>query len=106
MFSSDGRADALQASGRWFDPSNTYHKLNIKVNMRKAIVVYTTEVEHRSKNISRIRREIKKEVGRDFPVIVLPDGCTLEVNDIESAPKAPEMLTSSISKKPIDDGDY
>ena len=47
--------------------------------MKKAIVVYTTEIEHRSKNLSRIRREIKKEVGRDFPVIVLPDGCSLEV---------------------------
>jgi len=75
--------------------------------MKKAIVVYTTEVEHRSKNISRIRREIKKEVGRDFPVIVLPDGCTLETADIGSATKAPEMLTGSISKnKPINDGDY
>jgi len=61
--------------------------------MRKAIVVYTTEVEHRSKNLSRIRREIKKEVGREVPVIVLPDGCSLEVSEIGDEPEARELLT-------------
>ena len=63
--------------------------------MKKAIVVYTTEIEHRSKNLSRIRREIKKEVGRDFPVIVLPDGCSLEVSDIGAATER-ELLTGNV----------
>jgi len=60
--------------------------------MRKAIVVYTTEVEHRSKNLSRIRREIKKEVGRDVPVIVLPDGCSLEVSEIGDTQDVREVI--------------
>ena len=63
--------------------------------MKKAIVVYTTEIEHRSKNLSRIRREIKKEVGRDFPVIVLPDGCSVEVSDIGDATER-ELLTGNV----------
>ena len=63
--------------------------------MRKAIVVYTTEVEHRSKNLSRIRREIKKEVGREVPVIVLPDGGSLEVSEIGDNPEVREMRTGS-----------
>ena len=63
--------------------------------MNKAIVVYTTEIEHRSKNLSRIRREIKKEVGRDFPVIVLPDGCSLEVIESGDATER-ELLTGNV----------
>jgi len=63
--------------------------------MKKAIVVYTTEIEHRSKNLSRIRREIKKEVGRDFPVIVLPDGCSLEVIESGDATER-ELLTGNV----------
>ena len=63
--------------------------------MKKAIVVYTTEIEHRSKNLSRIRREITKEVGRDFPVIVLPDGCSLEVIESGDATER-ELLTGNV----------
>ena len=63
--------------------------------MKKAIDVYTTEIEHRSKNLSRIRREIKKEVGRDFPVIVLPDGCSLEVIESGDATER-ELLTGNV----------
>ena len=63
--------------------------------MKKAIVVYTTEIEHRSKNLSRIRREIKKEVGRDFPVFVLPDGCSLEVIESGDATER-ELLTGNV----------
>ena len=63
--------------------------------MKKATVVYTTEIEHRSKNLSRIRREIKKEVGRDFPVIVLPDGCSLEVIESGDATER-ELLTGNV----------
>ena len=63
--------------------------------MKKAIVVYTTEIEHRSKNLSRIRREIKKEVGRDFPVIVLPDGCSLELIESGDATER-ELLTGNV----------
>ena len=65
--------------------------------MKKAIVVYTTEIEHRSKNLSRIRREIKKEVGRDFPVIVLPDGCSLEVIESgDATERERELLTGNV----------
>ena len=65
--------------------------------MKKAIVVYTTEIEHRSKNLSRIRREIKKEVGREVPVIVLPDGCSLEVSEIGDTQRCVKCLLVAIN---------